>query len=321
MDTETLNDDNDVFKLTDITNNHYFLKIYQNNYDITPGDNVYHTYEQIQLESEILLLLSDSVLRTAEPLKNKNGDFVTTLTPDSNDESVFATITSFIEGPVKKLTEAPTVEMAYAAGRAAAQLHLESKKKLLPLAIKRLHKRQDYIRKIQSVLSQGVRIGTLSAGQYEMVNQCCDVIVDCMDQLDQDQENNVGLVHTDIQSSNIVYTQNHATLIDFSRSVYSYYLYDLAEMCLHGNFGGSSPDLQKAILRGYHSVKFLSEAHIFAMQVFFAMFILTIMAACIESKGNEWMESVLKWFANEVHPGLVSGRGYLDTSIYEDLFC
>ena len=113
--TEALNDDNDAFKLTDKADSRYFLKIYgkNNDYDITPNERVYHTYEQIQLESEILHLLSDSALKTAVPIKNINGDFVTTLTPESNGESVFATITSFIDGLATKHTEAPTVETAY----------------------------------------------------------------------------------------------------------------------------------------------------------------------------------------------------------------
>ena len=78
--------------------------------------------------------------------------------------------------------------------------------------------------------------------------------------------------------------------------------------------------MQKAILRGYHAVKPLKPYHIFAMQVFFAMFILMVMAESIESKENAWRENVLKWFADEVHPGLISGKGYLDSSVYEGLF-
>ena len=309
----------ETFKLTDESGNRFFLKLYSgiDDTDIVPGERLYHTYEQIRLEAEILLLLSDSVLKTAAPLKNKYGDFVTTLDANSGDGSIFASITSFVDGVTKKHTEAPTAEMAYIAGIAAARLHLESKNKLLPLALKRPHKRQEYIRKMQDRLSKGIEIGVLSVAQYEMVSQCSDMIINCMNRLDKDMDNNVGLVHTDIQNSNVIYTQSHGTLIDFSRSVYSYYLYDLGEMCLHGNFGGSSPELQKAILRGYHSVKPLTEDHLFAMQVFFVMFILIIMATGIELTQNTWRDNVLIWFSETVHPGLVSGKGYLDSSVLD----
>jgi len=317
---EPLNDNRSAYKLTDNADNQYFLKIYgkSNDYDIIPG-RVYHTYEQVKLESEILLLLSDSVLNSAAPLKNRDGDFVTTLATDSDGEPMFAVITSFIDGITVKDTQSLTADMAYLAGVSAARLHLESKRELLPIAVKRPHKRQAYVRKIQEILVQGIAAGTLTATQYEMVSQCCDLIVDCMNRLDKDAENNVGLVHTDIQNTNIIYTLNHAALIDFSRSVYSYYLYDLAEMCLHADFGGSGPQLQNAVLRGYHAVKPLSKYDLFALQALFTMFILSLMAMGIESKQNAWLEGVLKWFTDEVHPGLLSGKGYLDRSVYENI--
>ena len=307
------------YKLSDAANTHYFLKIYgkDNDYDIIPGERVYHTYEQLELESEILLLLSDSTTKTAMPFRNKNRELVTSLSPDADGVPVFAMITSFVDGLVSGQTDVPTVEMAYIAGESAARLHLESKKRLLPLAFKRLHKRQDYIRKIQRRLSHGLKIATLSAAQYEVISQCCELITDCMNRLDKDPENNVGLVHTDIRNTNIIYSKNHGTLIDFSRSVYSYYLYDLAEMCLHGDFGGSNHELQNAILRGYHSIKPLIKEDIFAIQTLFAMFLLTIMAESVESKG---LENMAKGFTNEFYSKLAAGTAYLDSSAYENIF-
>ena len=317
-----LNDDNDAFMLTDTADKRYFLKTYysdRNACDIIPGENIYHTYKQIYLESEILLRLSDSGLKTAAPFRNKNGGFVTTLAPNADGGAVYAAITSFVDGLVMKHTEAPTVNIAYCAGVSAAKFHLESKKSLLTLAVKRPHKRQDYMLKMKGRLAQGIKTGAFTAVQYEMLKECCDVIIDCMNRLDKDPERNLGLVHTDIINGNIIYSQNHCTLIDFSRSVYSYYLYDLAEMVLHGNFGGSGPDLQRAILNGYHSEKPLNKEDLFSMQIMFAMFILTVMAACIDSGQNAWLEGVLKWFAGEVHPGLVSGNGYMKPPVFEGL--
>jgi hypothetical protein len=87
-------------------------------------------------------------------------------------------------------------------------------------------------------------------------------------------------------------------------------------MCLHANFGGSCPELQKAVLRGYHSIKPLKNSDIFDMQVLFILFILSVMAECIESRHNAWLENVLEWMGNEVLPGLVSGAGYMAPSVY-----
>ena len=318
---EALNEDGDAYKLTDCAGVRYFLKIYgkENDYDIIPNIRVYHTYEQIQTESEILCALAGSALNTAVPIKNICGGYVTALAPGSDGEPVYATVTSFIDGMSTKPTQAPTEEMAYVAGVSAALLHTESKKRLLPLAVKRPHKRQDYMHKALGRIASGIETGAVAAAQYETIRQCCDVITDCMDRLDKDMEDNVGLVHTDIINGNIIYTPGRATFIDFSRSVYSYYMYDLAEMCLHANFGGSGPELQKAILRGYNSIKPLTYEHFFAMQALFAMFIFMLFAITVESTGNEWFKNTLAWVENEVRPGLLSGKGYMDPSVFDGI--
>ena len=168
-------------------------------------------------------------------------------------------------------------------------------------------------------LESGLKVGIYGTSQYDMLKQCCGVILECMDKLDADPKYNLGLVHTDIRNTNFIYTQNRVVLIDFSRSVYSYYLYDLGELCLHGDFCGSSAELKNAALRGYHSVKPLKQDHPFMMQAFFAMFIMMVIAEGIENtqpSHKAWLGHVLKWFHDEVHPGLISGKGYLDSTIF-----
>jgi len=307
-----LNSDNDAFKITDISDVKYFLKIYSKNNggDINPGENVYHTYEQLLIKAELLARLTDSDLKTAAPIKNAAGDYITAYTPD-NAEPLYILLTEFVDGLSSEQPQTLTPELAYMAGEAAARLHLVSADKLLPLAVRRPHKRQDYVRKILDRLAAGLETGILTAAQYNMLCECGGVIIDCMNRLDADPKANAGLVHTDIRNGNIVYAEGRGVLIDFSRCVYSYYLYDLGEMCFHGNFGGADPGLQKAILRGYNSVKPLTADHLFIMQAMFAMFILMVIAESINDAHSPWRDAVLKWFASEVHPGLVSGGGWL----------
>jgi len=309
------NESNEVYKITDDKENQYLLKIYGKNnaYDIIPNEIIYHTLEQIQVESDILNLLANSELGTAIPIKNKANEFVTVIEPS------FATITTFVDSPIEQSTIQVTPEIAYSVGAATALLHLESEKNLLPLAAKRPHKRQGYIEQIRTRLAYGVEICSLTASQFEMLNQCCDIIINCMNQLDENLGDNLGLVHTDIRPGNFIYTPDKTVLVDFSRSVYSYYLYDLGEMCLHDGFGGSSIELQNAILRGYHSIKPLKEEDFYMIQVFFIMFILMLMAESIESLLDTWLGNVLIWLENEVHPSLMSGKGYLDKIVFENI--
>ena len=341
---EKFDNRSDVFKITDGKKTDYFLKIFDKpgGYDAIPGENIYHTYEQVRIEAEILNILSESVLKTAAPVRNKAGEFVTVFNPDNpnpndrnnsdnsdnnNESSAYAVITSFVGGSTitdwKQQTlavDAVDIDTAYLTGVEAARLHLESEKRLLPLAVKRPHKRQDYLKKILARLSYGKEKNVFDDSQFEMLNRCCDVVLDCMERLDKDPPYNIGLVHTDIRPVNCIYAPDKVTFIDFSRSVYSYYLYDLGEICFHGDFGGNS-DVQNAVLRGYHSVKPLKKDLLFMMQAFFAMFLMWVMAECVDSAGehNAWLESVLKWFSGEIHPALVSGRGYLNPAVLKDI--
>lgn len=298
----------------------YFLKIYnsKNDYDINPGEKIYYTYEQLQVEAEILNLLAGGALGTAVPAMNKSGRYVTAVPADETGDIKYAILTSFIDGDILENSKAPTTEIAYATGIATARLHLESERKLLPVAVRRPHKRQDYIGNIRERLEYGFHAGVLNAAQYKLLNRCCGVVLDCMNALDKDPGYNVGLVHTDIRNTNFIYTQNKVIPIDFSRSVYSYYLYDLGEICMHASFCGSNPELQNAVLRGYHSVKPLKREHPFMMQVFFTMFILTVIAEGVDKNNppyRAWLDGVLIWFQDEVYPGLASGKGYLSCSV------
>jgi len=304
---ENLNKDNDVFKITDSTGTRYFLKMYgaDGGDDFMPGDNIYHTHEQIKLEAEILSVLSGSGLNTAAPLKNKMNEYVTI----SDMPLPYSMITSFIDAPPMEKSKAPLKEMAYYTGIAAARLHLESADKLLSIANKRPHKRQKYMREILKRLSDGAALGNISSAQFALLNKCGEIILDCMSELDADEQYNVGLVHTDIRAANCLYIQHKVIPIDFSRSVFSYYLYDLGEMCAH--MGGT--EIQREILRGYHGIKPFRKGQLFAVQAFFVMFLMMVMAEGIETRDSKWRDDLLVRFENEFCPGLVSGKGFFQS--------
>ena len=306
-----LAENKEAYKVTDDSQKNYFLKIYniRDGDDMIPNENVYHTHELIHNEMEMLHLLSGGALETAVPIKNIMGEWVTILPPGTqNDPPEYATMTSFIKAETVENASFPMTEMAFYAGVSAAQLHIESEKRLLPLAVKRPHKRQEYMQKMKCRLA--VSTGAINASQLNMLNQCADIIIGCMNRLDVNMPYNVGLVHTDIRAANCVYMPKKAIPIDFSRSVYSYYLYDLGEMCAH--MGGVDPnhDVRNAILQGYQSVKPFHEGHLFAVQAFMAMFLMMVAAETVDNLQNSWRDELFITFENEIHPGLISDRGF-----------
>lgn len=312
--------DKDVFKITDDEEKSYFLKIFNRleGNDILPGVNVYHTYEQIYLESEILHLLSSSTLNTVIPIKNNKGKWVTITHSDMNDEaSIYSTITSFVDAVSIEQSDASMIEMSFLAGVAAAQLHVESEKKLLNIAVHRPHKRQEYIDEMIDRLSRGVELGTLSYTQFEILKECSKYIKLCMNKLDDNPENNIGLVHTDIRAANCMFVPNKVIPIDFSRSVFSYYLYDLGEMCAH--MGRSDSTVENAILRGYSSIKPLKKEEAIMIQAFYIMFLMMVICEDIEVSPNSRRNGILNRFANEFLPCSMSGEGLFNPFVFEGI--
>ena len=310
-DVETIKEDVGAYKITDAAGVSYFLKRYgiENDGDMEKNVRVYHTFEQLENETEILRLLSENGFPSPAPIRHKNGGFVTVLGPDADGAPAYAVMTTFLgAAPMEPLRPGMT-DTAFATGQAAARLHLASEAFLLPVAAKRPPMRQDYVRRLMIRLAYGRETGALTEPQLAMLHECGAAVTRCMDQIDK-QPGQTGLVHTDIISNNCLVAGNEVVLVDYTRSVYGYYLFDLAEMCLHGSFGGADPALQVAILRGYHSVKPLHEEDLLHIQTLFAMFIMTVMGQTIEDAKNAWLINTLEWFADVVVPGLVSGKGY-----------
>lgn len=313
---EEANADGDVFTLTDGECAKYFLKLYTHagSEDFMPQENVYHTYEQIQCEMAILSALAQEALGTAVPVKNDMGEWVTVLeAPDKSP--VFAAITTYIDAPCMDQMSENTPEMAHCVGAMTAKLHNVSADKFASIAFARPHKRQAYMARMLERISLGLQNGNLTAEQFDMFKDCAAIIEDCMNRLDADEQYNVGLVHTDIRWANCLYRCGQAIPIDFSRAVYSYYLYDLGEMCAH--MGGA--DIQREILMGYHSVRPFKKGQLYMVQVFFVMFLMMVMAEFIEREESAaWRRDVLDAFKTRYYPG-IKAQGFFADSVLRDI--
>ena len=310
---QPLNQDGDVFIVSTPAGEQRFLKILssQEGTDYLEDEAVYHSWSQLCCEMEILAGLEKVSFGTALPIKNVHGDMVSRLGSIGAAE-VFATLTTVVDGILMEEAQDDPLEMTYAAGAAAGRLHNASQNGLASLAFNRPHRQQDYIQRVMEKIHQGVtRYGTVTQSQFSVLQQGAQWILSCMHELDRDAGRNTGLVHTDLRSGNFLYRASsgasEAVPVDFTRSVYGYYLYDLGEMCAH--MGGMAPDgaAQVQILRGYHSVRPFRKGEILKVQGFFVMFLLMLMAESIQAVGNPWfLDTILK--LSEIYiPGLFSG--------------
>lgn len=95
INNEQIDDAGDVFLLNTSANKKYFLKIIneKKGTDYLNTENLYHTYEQLCIEMELLNTLKNTCTNTAYPVSNKQGAFVSCL-----GDNMYATVTSYIDG-------------------------------------------------------------------------------------------------------------------------------------------------------------------------------------------------------------------------------
>ena len=282
-----------VFLLNTLKKENFFLKIIneKTGWDYLRTENVFHSYEQLCIEMEILDALKNTAAKTAYPIKNNQGSFVSCLGDDIN-----AVVTSYIDGVLMQEAKDDPCGMAYAAGQAAAYVHENSPDML---AMQRPHRNKDYIKRITDRIKQGVDIyKTISISEYEILETGAEYIISSMDKLDKSSggRENIGLVHTDLRCGNFMYADGLAIPVDFTRSVYGYFFYDLGEMCAH--MGGMAPDgkAQAEILRGYNAVRPLTSEDKKTVQVFFVMFLVILIAESIETnrEDNQWFNNTVR---------------------------
>ncbi|MBB4824847.1 Ser/Thr protein kinase RdoA (MazF antagonist) [Sporosarcina luteola] len=79
-------------------------------------------------------------------------------------------------------------------------------------------------------------------------------------------DKNYGLIHGDLHTGNIVFKDDQPYPIDFGRSGYGYYLYDIA-----GTIVGLAPKHRLQFIEGYESVRKLEANHVRDVECFFIM--------------------------------------------------
>lgn len=80
---------------------------------------------------------------------------------------------------------------------------------------------------------------------------------------------NYGMIHGDLHSGNIVFSDELPAPIDFGMCGYGYFLYDMAGALLELN-----PGLRNAFIQGYESVRDVDSGNVRHLECFFVMFMI-----------------------------------------------
>lgn len=78
-----------------------------------------------------------------------------------------------------------------------------------------------------------------------------------------------GVIHADLHSGNVVFNNDYPYPIDFGRSGYGYFLYDIAGALLE-----LPPKHRKLFIQGYESIMSMDEHYVRKLECFFIMFMI-----------------------------------------------
>lgn len=226
---------NATMKVTTVTGTSYALRI---------NINSPRTAENLKAEiAWVHFLAEDGRVNVPDPIKNREGEFFTSVFHEPSQRTLNCVLYSWLEG--EELGDEPTVEQLMKLGAAMANLHLASKTFELPAgcALPSLKdpmwETEPYLLSAESVLDAEAR---------ELIAQAIDMIRNETERLFSLSTPQV--IHADLHGWNVMWNQDEVSLFDFDDCGIGTPLQDLATAIYYLD----TPEQDEALKAGYSSV-------------------------------------------------------------------
>ncbi|MBP1996687.1 phosphotransferase enzyme family protein [Paenibacillus eucommiae] len=225
------------------------------------------------IESELIwleALASDSKHDVPAPVKNGEGELVTTVTvedledidnlADGFNEEMFVTLHHWVHGEL--LNRQPTGDETRRLALLMADLHAHSKKWDAPDRFTRPAYNSLHLMTSYKQLRQNLK-GLIADEYFSSLKETVDQISIEIDSQNMSRDS-WGLIHSDLHEANYVFYKDNPRPIDFSNCGHGYYLFDLAETCMHLSF-----ENQKVFVSTYGTVHPLQDDYRTVIEAFF----------------------------------------------------
>jgi Ser/Thr protein kinase RdoA (MazF antagonist) len=218
--------------VTDRTNGKcYLLRIHKPVTDNLLG--IQHTQEGLRAELKLLAAFAQQTRSTVQtPVCTRAGETVTPLSADN--EPVYCTVLNWIDGRNAMQEDFDDERNVRALGMQVAELHSFS----LTYRPQNSLRRPEYgIERNIEMLKQiqyGQETGIISLSDFATVEEVFRLINGRLKGLSQGPDS-WGLIHADLNMSNIIVTGHGFSFIDFCLSGYGYFLHDAAQCALNVN--------------------------------------------------------------------------------------
>jgi Ser/Thr protein kinase RdoA (MazF antagonist) len=286
-------------------NNSYVLRIHS---PITSGlQGVQHTFEGLNAEMELLNNLNEQTsLQLQQPIKNQNGNLVSTVVDVDNNLIPLATLLSWKEGVVYTGKELNSEKLAYEVGVALAQLHNFSNNWVIPQPfIRPIYDIEKY-RNLTDRLQYGVEINLFTSKQYDVILDTMKYIKIIFDRTPK-VNNNWGIIHADLQGGNIIVNNDTVISIDFGFAGYGYYLFDMGVTLTSFNINH-----RKKVLEGYKTLRTLSEEDELLISASFILAIFGGFGFVVNNqKTHEWIQRRMPYVTQKYCRALLDKKPFL----------
>ncbi|MEK4664484.1 phosphotransferase [Priestia sp. FSL H7-0729] len=248
--------DNVTFRVqTHDVNQTFLIKIHTATSSIKSKGNI--ASELIWLEA----LVRDTNLVVPAPVRNLQGDLVTEISTDHSGNTFIVTMQHWVNGSV--LNREPTSNETENLALLMAALHRHSMQWNEPEGFDRPLYNANHLYSSLHQLKELVNLELISSEAFVHVEESAHKIADAIHS-HTPLLNNWGIIHSDLHESNYVFYEDIPRPIDFSNCGYGFYLFDMAETCMH-----LSSENRKVFISSYSKVNQLQENYLELLEAFF----------------------------------------------------
>lgn len=242
------------------------------NFRVDAGTNVYalHLYAARQnrtsITSELVWLSSlrsDLSLTVPEPVPNKAGELVSSITLGKTE--TFSTLMRWFEGDIPPTVDAMTSEQLEQTGTLMARLHIHSQGFDIPERFVRPIYDEAHFRSRLETLYGALRSAEFDRDDLRSFSSDAEAVLVRFGSLEHTPAT-FGLAHADFHSGNYLLHDDTASIIDFGRCGFGFYLHDLALALTELN-----ATQRGDFLRGYEALKLLPAGYADLIETFLVL--------------------------------------------------
>jgi len=247
------------------------------------------------LQSELMFIGAiheNTDIPVQKPVQNRDNRLVSEIDDPEGGGKVRVTVLTWIDGRAMHQEDPEWAVEAYQAGVMTAKLHDFASRWEIGRSLDRHSYDVAKVRSVAESIGDAVSLGLITPDHYKVIREGGDRICELMAELDDRGSQARGLIHADLQKTNLIVQESGVAPIDFCLCGHGYYYMDL---------GGISADfsplhIRKALLSGYRSVRELPDEDMKYIEAFFVMTILLFMATHLHNP------KVRMWFSRRVPP-------------------